>query len=277
MPTLTKRLLKPWVLVAALAAWSLLFVACETTQRTVVVPTQIAGAKYVGAKQCAECHAEVSEHFASATHAKLSAPDAGVEGSSCEACHGPGSKHVASGGGKGTMINPKKSPEACFQCHLDKRGQFSLPSSHPLLAGKITCMDCHEVHEGNAIKGTGAELENEKESCTKCHTAQKGPFIFEHAGLREGCTACHQPHGSVNQKMLLARDANLCLRCHLVKPGVPNAGEINANSIRSTTVNGVKVASSENHAGSRMMQGTCWVAGCHEAVHGSNVNNHMRR
>jgi len=25
------------------------------------------------------------------------------------------------------------------------------------------------------------------------------------------------------------------------------------------------------------MQGTCWVAGCHEAVHGSNVNNHMRR
>jgi predicted CXXCH cytochrome family protein len=94
--------------------------------------------------------------------------------------------------------------------------------------------------------------------------------------MREGCVACHQPHGTVNQKMLVARDANLCNRCHLEKPGVPNAGEINANSIRSAVVNGVKVASSENH-NSRLQQGTCWISGCHETVHGSNVNNHFRR
>jgi hypothetical protein len=23
-------------------------------------------------------------------------------------------------------------------------------------------------------------------------------------------------------------------------------------------------------------QGTCWSAGCHEAIHGSNVNGHLR-
>ena len=276
MPTQYKRLLKPWVLITAAAVWSLFFVACETTQRTIVAPAKIAGAKYVGAKQCAECHAEVNNHFASATHAKLAVEGSNAEGTSCEACHGPGSAHVAAGGGAATIVNPKKSPEACFQCHLDKRGQFSLPSSHPLLAGKITCVDCHEVHEGNAVKGTGADLEAGNETCTKCHTAQKGPFIFEHSAMREGCTACHQPHGSVNAKMLVARDANLCLRCHLERPTAGSSGEINANSIRSQVVNGVKMASSENH-NSRLQQGTCWVSGCHETVHGSNVNNHMRR
>jgi predicted CXXCH cytochrome family protein len=275
MPTPIRRLLKPWLLVAALATWSLFFVACETTQRTVTLPTTIAGAKYVGAKECAQCHTEVAEHFDGATHAKLSATGK-ADGTGCEACHGPGSLHVAAGGGKGTIVNPKQSPETCFQCHLDKRGQFSLPNAHPVLAGKGTCVDCHEVHEGNAIKGTGGDLEAGNETCTKCHTAQKGPFIFEHAALSEGCTACHNPHGSVNQKMLVARDANLCLRCHLERPGVAGAGEINANAIRSATVNGVKVASSENH-NSRLMQGACWVSGCHEAVHGSNVNNHFRR
>jgi hypothetical protein len=62
----------------------------------------------------------------------------------------------------------------------------------------------------------------------------------------------------------------------LERPGVPNNGEINANAVRSAIVGGVKVASSENH-NARLMQGTCWNAGCHEAPHGSNVNNHLRR
>ena len=49
----------------------------------------------------------------------------------CETCHGPGSLHVQSGGGAGTIVNPRKSPETCFQCHLDKRGEFSLPHTPP--------------------------------------------------------------------------------------------------------------------------------------------------
>ena len=31
------------------------------------------------------------------------------------------------GGGVGTIINPVNDPSTCFQCHLDKRGEFSLP------------------------------------------------------------------------------------------------------------------------------------------------------
>jgi hypothetical protein len=26
----------------------------------------------------------------------------------------------------------------------------------------------------------------------------------------------------------------------------------------------------------RLMQGACWSAGCHTAVHGSNINPHLR-
>jgi predicted CXXCH cytochrome family protein len=248
------------------AAWAILLVGCVMADRTIVAPPQVANATYVGSKKCEQCHEEQSKHFGSASHAKVAVADPKLGNTSCESCHGAGSVHVKAGGGKGTMVNPAKSPEACFQCHLDKRAQFSLPSSHPVLGGQMTCTDCHNVHEGNAVRGSGADLEAQNETCTKCHTQQKGPFVYEHAAMREGCVSCHNPHGTVNQKMLVARDANLCLRCHLETPSVPNSGEINANAIRHTT---------ENH-NSRLMQGTCWVAGCHEAPHGSNANNHFR-
>jgi predicted CXXCH cytochrome family protein len=274
--SLRPRLTKNTLIFGGAAAWGLLLISCVAVNRTMVAPVQIAGASYVGSKQCAECHADQTAHFVGSTHAKVGIADPKLGETSCEACHGPGSLHVKAGGSKTTIINPKKSAESCFQCHLDKRGQFSLPNSHPIMSGKVTCVDCHNVHEGNAVRGTGADMESQNETCTKCHTAQRGPFMYEHSAMREGCTACHNPHGSVNAKMLVARDANLCNTCHLLKPSVPNNGEINSNSIRSTIVNGIKVASPENH-NNRLQQGTCWVAGCHEAVHGSNANNHLRR
>ncbi len=165
---------------------------------------------------------------------------------------------MSSGGARGTIVNPRRSPETCFQCHVDKRGQMSLPHSHPVLAGQVSCADCHDPHKGEAIKGGGINLATANETCTRCHTQQKGPFVFEHAALREGCTACHNPHGSVNDKMLVARDDNLCLRCHLEVAG-----------------KGQVVVGGEDHA-SRLQRGTCWSAGCHEAPHGSNANNHFR-
>jgi len=264
MHAFTSKTLRNSLLTAGLAAWGLLVVSCVTAERAVVAPPQIAGAKYVGTKQCAQCHADTAEHFATASHARLVAAGTKALDTGCENCHGPGSLHVKAGGGAGTIINPKKSPETCFQCHLDKRGQFSLPHTHPVLAGKVSCTDCHNPHEGGAIRGrSAADLESENDTCTRCHTAQKGHFVFEHSALREGCTTCHSPHGSVNAKMLVARDANLCLRCHLETPTAP--GQIMAGAINA-----------EDHA-SRLMNGTCWSAGCHEAVHGSQINNHFRR
>ena len=60
--------------------------------------------------------------------------------------------------------------------------------------------------------------------------------------------------------MLTARNQILCLKCHFQQqkktPGTLNIAE-------------------DNHR-KNVSQGTCWSAGCHEAVHGSQVNQHFR-
>jgi predicted CXXCH cytochrome family protein len=252
------------------ALWAVLLISCTMVDRTVVAPPQVAGATFVGSKECAQCHEETVKDFDTATHAKLIVQGENAKGLGCESCHGPGSKHVQAGGGKGTIVNPGKSPETCFQCHLDKRGEFSLPHSHPVMSGKMSCTECHDPHKGNAIKGAGAStLAKESETCTECHTAQKGPFVFEHNAMREGCTACHNPHGSVSQKMLIQRDANLCLKCHLEHPATIGDGTIVVGENHANFATGTANTS-------RLNRGTCWSSGCHEGVHGSNINSHLR-
>lgn len=247
------------VIFGGTAAWGLLLVSCVAVNRTVLAPPFVAGAAFVGNKECTECHSDTTNHFGSSTHAKVTFADPKLGSTGCEACHGAGSLHVKSGGTKGTIVNPMKNPETCFQCHLEKRGEFSLANAHGVLNGTMSCSDCHDPHEGGALRGGGASLESMNETCTKCHTAQKGPFTFKHSAMKEGCTSCHNPHGSVNQKMLVARDANLCLQCHL----------------ETATRPGIILAGGEDHR-TRMQNGTCWVAGCHEAVHGSHASPALR-
>jgi predicted CXXCH cytochrome family protein len=249
-----------WIFGVA-AFWGLLLVGCVVADRTVVAPPHVAGATFVGSKKCSDCHEEITGHFDSATHANLALKDEKARDIGCEACHGPGSVHVKTGGEAGTIVNPGQSPESCFQCHLDKRGEFNLPNAHPVMAGHVTCNDCHDPHKGRVISRTGAALETPNETCTKCHTAQKGPFLFKHNAMEEGCTICHNPHGSVNPKMLVARDNNLCLRCHLEHPAMEGNGTI--------------IVGGEDHR-SRFQNGTCWSAGCHEDIHGSNASKAMR-
>ncbi len=157
------------------------------------------------------------------------------------------------------IVNPRRDSETCFQCHLDKRGQFALPHHHPVESGKVSCGDCHDPHKGRATKGGAGDLAGENETCFKCHTAQRGPFVFEHEATREGCVTCHDPHGTVNQKMLTARNANLCLKCHF----------------QQQTAGGVIRIGGQDHSGF-LGRGTCWSAGCHEAVHGSQVHSSLR-
>ena len=68
--------------------------------------------------------------------------------------------------------------------------------------------------QGKHTAGGGTALLSQNENCLKCHPAQRGPYVFEHEAMQEGCTTCHTAHGSVNAKMLTVRDSNLCLKCH---------------------------------------------------------------
>jgi len=253
---LTSKLLFGLLTVGAAAG---LLISCAGVNRVIIAPPAIPGATFVGSDTCSQCHDNITKGFQSATHSRLIAKGPNAVNMGCETCHGPGSVHVESGGAHNTIVNPQSSPESCFQCHLDKRGQFSLPHSHPLLAGKLSCSDCHNPHKGSAIKGGGAALAAENETCFQCHTAQRGPFVFEHEALREGCVTCHDPHGTINDKMLRERNANACLKCHL----------------QQQTVTGKFLIGSRDHT-AFLARGTCWTAGCHEAVHGSQVNPHLR-
>lgn len=249
---------KAFVALCGMLAATIL-VSCVSVTRVVMAPPQIPGAHFVGSDNCAQCHENITKGFKTATHALLKAEGENAVNLGCESCHGPGSIHNETGGAHQTIINPRQSPETCFQCHLDKRGQFNLPSHHPVLEGKVSCADCHNPHKGPAVKGGGTALAVENETCAKCHTAQRGPFVFEHEATREGCTTCHEVHGSVNPRLLRERNANLCLKCHFQQQTAP--GKI--------------FIGGQDHS-SRLARGTCWSAGCHEAVHGSQVGSSLR-
>src|SRR5262245_58764110 len=83
---------------------------------TIVAPLEIPGATWAGNRACYECHTNYVRSFAASPHGRMhfdAAKFAGETG--CESCHGPGSKHIAAGGGRGRFIlNPGKDPGACF-------------------------------------------------------------------------------------------------------------------------------------------------------------------
>jgi predicted CXXCH cytochrome family protein len=259
------KLVRPlaW-LVLAIGAASPIFLlnSCSTFNGTVMAPPAIEGATFVGDRVCADCHATITRAFPASPHARLHLEQAGLAGEQgCEACHGPGSKHVAAGGGHNKFIvNPGRDPQACFQCHLEAHAQFNLPQHHPVEEGKMNCVQCHDPHGMDIMKpAAGLALSRGNETCAQCHRQETRPFVFEHAALREGCVVCHEPHGSVNEKMLVQPDNNLCLRCHaqVVVPGTAGTGTI--------------FIGKEDHT-AHLRYGACWTSGCHTAVHGSNVN-----
>ncbi len=262
--------IRTFLVLLSLIVVAIVVISCATVDRVIVAPPSIPGATFVGSESCSTCHEDISKDFKFATHSRQLAKGKNAEeaGVGCESCHGPGSLHVESGGKKGTIINPRKSPETCFQCHLDKRAEFSLPHHHPVLEGKMSCADCHNPHKGNMIKGGGTSFDSANETCFQCHTKQRGPFVIQHEAVREGCVTCHKVHGSVNDKMLTERNQNLCLKCHFQTQTIPGAAYIGGG------VNG-SGAGGHEHSGD-WASATCWSSGCHEAIHGSNTSAHLR-
>lgn len=237
-----------------------------SNQSSVVVKTPVVeSAEFVGNASCQTCHENYTREFAASPHGQFhhGSEKSDVHHASgetgCESCHGPGSLHVASGGQKkGLIVNPGKDPSTCLDCHVTQHSQFQFPFHHPVMEGRMNCVDCHDPHGENIYRPAGgAIVKDRRDFCGKCHPSQSRPFIFEHAAMADGCQTCHMPHGSPNRKMLTTPGPNLCLKCHaqVAGPGAAS-GNLYIGAI--------------DHS-SFLSQGTCWSSGCHTAVHGSNV------
>jgi predicted CXXCH cytochrome family protein len=231
-----------------------------------MVPLSIPGAEYVGAETCStsDCHQTEHRYFNLNKHASvsinLSDEDAEAgQAEACETCHGPGSVHVENRGrNSGDII--VSDVRTCFACHLDVKGQFLLQHHHPVLEGRMSCLDCHDMHGNDVRSSGGAMLLGNDETCFGCHTEMRGPFVFEHDAMRDGCSSCHTVHGSINDKLLVAGQSITCLRCHW-EPSF------------NTSSAGIGSHAHGNHA---IGAGQDCVD-CHVAVHGSNIWRSLRK
>ena len=136
--------------------------------------------------------------------------------------------------------------ETCYQCHKKIRAQSYRSSHMPIREGKVTCSSCHNPH-GTVNESLLKEV-TANDVCYTCHAEKRGPYLWEHAPVRENCMNCHDPHGSMHDALLKVSAPRLCQQCHSVAghPATPHNPSLQFAFSRACV-------------------------NCHTAVHGSNA------
>jgi DmsE family decaheme c-type cytochrome len=211
--------------------------AAPAAQKPAMPPGQ--GTEYTekGADTCLSCHDPDSDSpgFSTAAifktkHAQRGNPHApfGKGNLQCEACHGPGGRHASGEGEKKLTINNFKSTsfltvqqrnETCLGCHTDQVRNAWHVGAHE--RNQLACTSCHQIHaEHDAVR----EKLSQPDVCYTCHKQQRADFEKTSVHpVRFGlmaCSACHNPHGSTAQAMLIKSTLNeTCYSCHAEKRG----------------------------------------------------------
>ena len=150
---------------------------------------------------CMECHNKGGQkHWMGSSHDSRNI--------SCVACHDPHPK----GDVVPKALLAKPQMVLCTSCHLQKKAQLLRPGHMPLREGKMECTSCHNPHGTPNDKMLLQTSVNQ--NCYSCHAEKRGPFLWEHAPVRENCLNCHDAHGTINEKMLKVKAPLLCQQCH---------------------------------------------------------------
>lgn len=216
-----------------------------------------------GTGGCESCHGPRSKHVQEPSAALRIVPASRAQSTVCLQCHEGGTRASWKAGAHHTgdvgcgschvvmkpvsergLLSRRTTTETCYQCHADVRADTNKMSHHPIREGRMDCASCHNVHGSS----TSLLIKNTlNETCATCHTDKRGPFVWEHAPVRESCATCHTPHGSNQRNLLTGKDSFLCLSCHSY------GGHINLPRYNRTS----------NPYGNGCVN-------CHMAVHGSN-------
>jgi predicted CXXCH cytochrome family protein len=127
-----------------------------------VQPTKQASNAYVGSDACQSCHDDQYRDIADSPHKKLfDATDPSYQG--CEACHGPGSKHVDGNGDPDKIFRYHNASvtavrEQCNRCHEQHTQVGHL---------RLACTTCHNIHKPESQQFLLTKPENQL--CQTCH------------------------------------------------------------------------------------------------------------
>lgn len=153
--------------------------------------------------------------------------------SECSSCHKP---HSAAE----QKLLVSKAPDLCYECHSDfkeKVEKYKFKHS-PVSTGK-SCVSCHSPHASNENKFL---VSDQKTLCLNCHNkkyiSKTDKHIIPdmkklistaksvHAAVDDGCTGCHNAHGSDFENLLISSfpqtmyvvstpdNFGLCFTCH---------------------------------------------------------------
>jgi DmsE family decaheme c-type cytochrome len=197
---------------------------------------------------CRTCHDSHTQFFwDGSVHQK--------RGMSCTSCHSVHAPQEPEG-----QLRMASVSEQCQSCHQQVRAETWKNSHHPIREGRISCTDCHNPHGGTTSKSLRADSTNDL--CYSCHAEKRGPFLWEHAPVREDCMTCHTPHGSNHAKLQRVSVPYLCQQCHA---NTRHPGTLYDARNTPQPEEGLPVPINPSN---RIFERAC--VNCHSAVHGSN-------
>lgn len=193
---------------------------------------------YVGTDTCKTCHEDLFKSYETTPHYKTMLNKRGGEAKQgCEACHGPGSEHVSSGGQTPppfdfTKMTAQQVSDRCLSCHQAGHEQMNFSMSVHL-KNNVSCIDCHSPHHAEP-NNEFLLAKDQPQLCYGCHREIQPQFRMPfHHKVNEGmvqCSDCHNPHGSFADAALEpggqgkqlrsghGGDA-VCFNCHVDKQG----------------------------------------------------------